>query len=402
MSYDAQFHIQLKQVLGRLYDFPYLQNHPFATWFSASRQPGVSRSQFLRQIVVEAIETLNPGPRFSPHSIEARGYQILVQRFVGGKSPAEVADDLGIVERQFYRDQKEALEALASLLWEQRNPDADPDEGETVEIKDALALEVERVDEASERGLWDLGEVLRDAFGLACHLEGALPLADELHLIAPEEPLIVNTSRTLLRHAILQLLGGLFSHQGLCGVTMSAREAEEHVAVDIRVAVSSPSDLLAHMEAPLQIVVQMLHPLGAEVQANPTQEGELHLTISLPLNRQTILVIEDNQDAIQLLERYLTDRRCRVVGVANGGDGLRLARHLRPMAIVLDLMMPGQDGWEILQNLKADAATADIPVIVCSVLAQESLAQALGADAYLRKPVSREQLLVVLDPLLAA
>ena len=88
--------------------------------------------------------------------------------------------------------------------------------------------------------------------------------------------------------------------------------------------------------------------------------------------------------------------------MANGGDGLRLARHLRPLAIVLDLMMPGQDGWEILQNLKADAATADIPVIVCSVLAQESLAQALGADAYLRKPVSREQLLVVLDPLLAA
>jgi CheY-like chemotaxis protein len=102
------------------------------------------------------------------------------------------------------------------------------------------------------------------------------------------------------------------------------------------------------------------------------------------------------------LERYLTDRRCRVVGVANGGDGLRLARHLRPLAIVLDLMMPGQDGWEILQNLKADAATADIPVVVCSVLAQESLAQALGADAYLRKPVSREQLLLVLDPLLAA
>jgi CheY-like chemotaxis protein len=402
MSHDTQFCSQLKQVLGRLYDFPYLQNHPFATWFSASRQPGVSRSQFIRQIVVEAIETLNPGPRFSPHSLEARGYQILVQRFVEGKSPAEVADDLGIVERQFYRDQKGALDALASLLWEQRGPDATPEEGETVEVEDALALEVERVDGASERGLWDLGEVLRDAFGLACRLEGAVPLADELHMIAPEEPLIVNTSRTLLRHAILQLLGGLFSHQGLRGVTMSAREAEEHVAVDIRVAVSSSLDLLTHMESPLQIVAQMLHPLGAEVQAGPAQEGELHLTISLPLNRQTILVIEDNQDAIQLFERYLTDRRCRVVGVANGGDGLRLARHLRPLAIILDLMMPGQDGWEILQNLKADAATADIPVVVCSVLAQESLAQALGADAYLRKPVSREQLLLVLDPLLAA
>jgi CheY-like chemotaxis protein len=402
MGHDAQFDAQLKQVLGRLYDFPYLQNHPFATWFSASRQPGVSRSQFIRQIVVEAIEALNPGPRFSPHSIEARGYQILVQRFVEGKSPAEVADDLGVVERQFYRDQKEALEALASLLWEQRDPDAAPEEGEAVEADDALALEVERVDEASERGLWDLGEVLRDAFGLACRLEGALPLADELHLIEPEEPLIVNTSRTLLRHAILQLLGGLFSHEGLCGVTMGTREAEEHVAVDIRVAVRNPTDLLAHMEAPLQIVAQMLHPLGAEVQAGPAQEGELCLAISLPLNRQMILVIEDNYDAIQLFERYLTDRRCRVVGVANGGDGLRLARHLRPLAIVLDLMMPGQDGWEILQNLKADAATADIPVVVCSVLAQESLAQALGADAYLRKPVSREQLLVVLDPLLAA
>jgi CheY-like chemotaxis protein len=402
MRYEKQFTCQLKQVLSRLYDFPYLQNHPFATWFSASRQPGVSRSQFLRQIVVEAIEALNPGPRFSPHSLEARGYQILVQRFVEGKSPAEVADDLGVVERQFYRAQREALEALASLLWEQRDPDAAPAEREVVEADDALALEVERVDGASERGFWDLGEVLRDAFGLACRLEGALPLVDELHLNAPEEPLIVNTSRTLLRHAILQLLGGLFSHQELRGVTMSAREAEEQVVVDICVTTPSPKDLLVHMEAPLQIVAQMLHPLGAEVQAGPAEGEQLRLTISLPLNRQTILVIEDNQDAIQLFERYLTDRRCRVVGVANGGEGLQLARHLRPLAILLDLMMPDQDGWEILQNLKADAATADIPVVVCSVLAQESLAQALGADAYLRKPVSREQLLVVLDPLLAA
>ena len=111
MPVDPRFARQLKQVLAHLYDYAYVQKHPFSQWFDESHQPGVSRSQLLRRIILDAIEQLNPGLRFSPRSPEARSYQILVQRFVEGKSPREVSEELGIVERQLFRDQRQAISA---------------------------------------------------------------------------------------------------------------------------------------------------------------------------------------------------------------------------------------------------------------------------------------------------
>ena len=77
----------------------------------------------------------------------------------------------------------------------------------------------------------------------------------------------------------------------------------------------------------------------------------------------------------------------------------RLAREVLPAAITLDIMMPNQDGWEILQALKSDPATRSIPVIICSVLEDPELAHSLGAAAYLQKPISQAALLDVLGEL---
>ena len=66
---------------------------------------------------------------------------------------------------------------------------------------------------------------------------------------------------------------------------------------------------------------------------------------------------------------------------------------IRPTVIVLDVMMPGEDGWEVLTKLKAQSGTAEIPVIVCSVLDEPHMAQLLGASEYLPKPVTQRALL---------
>ncbi len=80
----------------------------------------------------------------------------------------------------------------------------------------------------------------------------------------------------------------------------------------------------------------------------------------------------------------------------SGADALALLRQLTPQAIVLDVMMPHQDGWEILQALRQEPACATIPVIVCSVLREHDLALSLGASDTLVKPVSQPALLDVL------
>jgi CheY-like chemotaxis protein len=75
---------------------------------------------------------------------------------------------------------------------------------------------------------------------------------------------------------------------------------------------------------------------------------------------------------------------------------MKLAQELRPQAILLDVMLPGMDGWETLARLRRHPATERLPVIICTILPEEQLALALGASAFLRKPLAREELLQAL------
>jgi DNA-binding response OmpR family regulator len=77
----------------------------------------------------------------------------------------------------------------------------------------------------------------------------------------------------------------------------------------------------------------------------------------------------------------------------HGEEAIRLAHEVRPIAITLDLVLPGIDGWEVLKTLKSNAATRDIPVVIISRVDERDLGVALGADDYFVKPVDRDRLL---------
>mgnify|MGYP003879136683 CR=1 FL=1 len=106
-----------------------------------------------------------------------------------------------------------------------------------------------------------------------------------------------------------------------------------------------------------------------------------------------ILVVDDDPQVIALFRRYLEREGYQVIGVQEGKRAVEQARILHPFAITLDLMLPDVDGWQVLQELKADPQTADIPVIVCSILDDGHKGFTLGAADYLVKPISGEQLL---------
>jgi signal transduction histidine kinase len=109
-----------------------------------------------------------------------------------------------------------------------------------------------------------------------------------------------------------------------------------------------------------------------------------------------VLIVEDDPDASALLSQTVTSAGYRYRVAPSGSVGLELARQLQPAAITLDVMMPGMDGWRVLQALKADPRTQEIPVIVCSIVDNRALGYRLGASAYLLKPVDPEQLTVSL------
>ena len=114
----------------------------------------------------------------------------------------------------------------------------------------------------------------------------------------------------------------------------------------------------------------------------------------------TVLVIEDDRRSAELLELYLDGSGLRVVLARDGAAGLELARTLRPRAVILDILLPRLDGWDLLARLKEDPATADIPVVIVTMLDERGKGLALGAVEYLIKPVSREAMLDALEGVL--
>jgi signal transduction histidine kinase/DNA-binding response OmpR family regulator len=109
-----------------------------------------------------------------------------------------------------------------------------------------------------------------------------------------------------------------------------------------------------------------------------------------------VLVIDDDLDARDLLVRGLAKDGFDIHVASSGEEGIRMAADLKPDVISLDVLMPGMDGWTVLRSLKSNPDTANIPVIMVSMLDNKDMGYALGASDYLLKPFDRERLVAVL------
>ncbi len=123
-------------------------------------------------------------------------------------------------------------------------------------------------------------------------------------------------------------------------------------------------------------------------------------------NTKQILCIEDEPEMIDLIRLILGRRGFEVIGAAGGKEGLEKVRQQPPELILLDLMMPDMDGWEVYQQIKADEKTKDIPVIVVTAKAQ-SIDKVLGlhiakVDDYIAKPFSPQELMNSVEKVLSA
>nr|WP_230208056.1 ATP-binding protein [Microlunatus sp. Gsoil 973] len=112
--------------------------------------------------------------------------------------------------------------------------------------------------------------------------------------------------------------------------------------------------------------------------------------------RPTVLLVDDDRASLDLIEAYLQGTRVRLERAMDGSEALRLARNLQLSGIILDLRMPRMDGWQVLDQLQDDPATAGVPIVIVSVVDDRLQGLARGAAEYLIKPVSRDDLLAAL------
>jgi signal transduction histidine kinase/DNA-binding response OmpR family regulator len=127
---------------------------------------------------------------------------------------------------------------------------------------------------------------------------------------------------------------------------------------------------------------------AAVVTRTPDLEDE---ATARPADR--VLVVEDDAHAYELLTAALASAGYLAIRARHGEEAIRLARETHPIAITLDLVLPGLDGWEVLKQLKNDSVTCEIPVVIISLVDNRELGLALGADDYFVKPVDRDRLL---------
>jgi CheY-like chemotaxis protein len=105
-----------------------------------------------------------------------------------------------------------------------------------------------------------------------------------------------------------------------------------------------------------------------------------------------VLVVDDDRNARELLRRHLQRGGYAVRMAANGQEAMQLARTLHPDVVTLDVMMPQMDGWAVLSAMKEDDALAEIPVIMVTIVDNQSIGFSLGAADYLIKPINRDRL----------
>ncbi len=398
----------VRSALAHLYDYAYLQNHPLAAMVDAgSSLDQVTRAQKLRRLLLDCIEALRSQEQAgAPAEEAARAHSILTYRYVDGVPIEEIAAKRALSERQAYRELEKGVMAVARILRDKMLagegehkeriavlPPAAPTLDDPLQTAQA---EVARLRQAVNTEPLNLRDVLLGVQEMLAPISARTGIRIELLTPAPWPQVVAD--RVMLRQALLNLLTHALNAvvQGNLEVTVSGSQGRLllRIAEVPHPTRTRPRTLQAAV-GPL-VAQALLEAQGGRLS---TRDGEGHwlAEISLPLAGQvSILVIDDNVDLVALLQRYLAGHEVNVVGATDAEEALRLAEEMQPRLVTLDVMMPGLDGWEVLQRLKGSATTRDIPVVICSVLHEPELAQTMGASDYIAKPVRQTDLLETL------
>jgi CheY-like chemotaxis protein len=382
---SADFRKLVKDALEHLYDTAYLEVHPLLPHLTGGSDTAnrATHAQKLRSLLKETIEMLRPPQGLPSRSPEWRSYLALRYRYVQEMSVGQVESELGLSRRQLQREIQRGLEALASVLRTRHG------EGSTTALPVELAASVPAPELESELNQWelsrqscDVGILVNDALGLLGATLAPGQAAVGVELPAPLAPVLVDT--TITRQALLMTLRLLRQHAS-GPVTLTAVPQSDFVEIRLR----APAGPVGPAEADWESPMLMIRRQGGVLSVEKGEQDWL-VKIRLPMGGQTrVLVIDDNPAILQLFERYLTPQLYETVKAGGGTGILSLVKETRPAVIILDVMMPNLDGWQVLRSLKENPDSARIPVIICSVLKEPELALSLGADAYLKKPVER-------------
>lgn len=384
-TYSADFEEHIRDLLGNLYDYLKLADNPVADAL-AKDASGNERMRAIQRTVLDAIEDMRRLDQRNPTARGNRLYNILQLRYVDEQSTTEALRQLALSERQYYREHQRAIQTISRIIWDEYFADAAP--------AHSLADELDYLEDD------DSHQVLHPRQELMAAVLATQLIAEQrgirVEVGESPAPVTLNASQPVFRHLLIYLLNELIGETSL--------GAQIHIAFEM--AADQPA--LSISSEALQVAgsgfcarlwedgtaSELMRHLKAELR---WKDEPAQITVAFKREVHNILIVDDNPDTISLFKRYLVNQPYRLVSAAGEREAWAIAQGRPLMCIILDVMLPGKDGWQILQSYKSHPATANIPVLICSVLEMEDLANSLGADGYLKKPPARAELLSILS-----
>lgn len=384
----------LRDTLSSLYDPSYEPDPLLYEALGCDPQDG---AEAVQSALVRRIRDLEPSPDIPAGARVARLHKILWLRYVQQQTQEMVAEELAITPRHLRREQQGAIAVLAQRIW--RDYVAQRPEADDLDAEWSGAIEGDgALDEWLSQIKQEVACLRREAAGFAAPVGEALTrvsaitrgLASRHGVTVRVEEASPNLTALIHPTALHQVLvAGITEMVRLPSLeTVSLRAIAQGDRVTITIAGDAPG-----RSSDDHLVRELLaaHDGSLEVR---TFANRVEMCIKLPsATSVSVLVIDDNEDLVHFYRRYTSGTRYSITHLSEGSAVLETVEETKPDIIVLDVMLPDVDGWELLSHLHEYPASRAIPVIVCSVVREEELALALGAFSYLPKPVRRQQLL---------
>ncbi len=404
MACQETFCRHLRYALNHLYEPDLLRGSPLLDLLLSPQE--VRAPLALSHLLTEAIESLKPAPGSSPEARGSRVYELLFYRYVHCASQADLARQLAVSVRQLRREQSQALQVLAEHLRRRHNliePDIASLDGHrpapagSSEVVGALSRELRWVQEGTPDASASLPEELAALQAVAGPLGERYGV--RLEMVQPDPLPLLAVPPVALRQALLSLLTVAIHAASPGAVSLRVAQHGWRAQLAMRARRAPLRKPQAHEDSiDSQKDAEALLLLCGGSLTMARQEDGLTIDVELPLQSAVpVLVIDDNRDALQLLERYVAGTRYRLITSHDPKQALSIVEKELPALIVIDIMMAGLDGWQLLRRLREHQASAACPVIVCTVLAQQEVAASQGAKDFIHKPVSRQAFLQALD-----
>ena len=372
------------RALAGIYNPTVLQVSPLIAQLGLRAEPERSSAVQLRERLRDAIEAMKPDEDVPHNRAEWLSYQVLWQGSIQLRRRYEICQDLGLSRSSYYRFRQQGIKAVATLLWEQRSgveqADATSDEPAQTE-----ALRIARETPRQWVDIQRLVEGVTSTIQPLCQQRGT-----RLEVIcAPDLP-------SVLAHM------GVLRQVLICLLLETLRHVDEH---ELGLTVTSHEQMLVwqirgNWSLADAAKVQLARELVSPYEGSLVIHGDC-LSVTLPTAvPKRVLIIDDDADTVRLYETYLCPAGYLVSQAGSLSELESRLAQPHPDLVIVDVLMPQWDGWDVLLRLRAWPETQHIPVVVASVLHEPELALSLGAQGVLQKPISQKQILEMVRSLL--